>query len=134
MVPAVFTSPRLPARLRWDSSVLASAEASRHRAAMARGAVYLYAFGAALAFASLAFPSEGRDSWGIVGIAVVALAGAGLHWLAFDRLPVFGFQLSGAAGTALVTLAAVLGGEGGGAYAFFYLWVVLYAFFFYEVV
>src|SRR5918996_1191064 len=134
MLPAVLTSPTLRARLRWDSSVLASAEASRHRAAMARGAVYLYAFGAALAFASLAFPSEGRDSSGIVGIALAALAGAGLHWLAFDRLPVLGFQLSGTAGTALVTLAALLGGEGGGAYAFFYLWVVLYAFFFYEVV
>ncbi|HYY77236.1 MAG TPA: PAS domain S-box protein [Gaiellaceae bacterium] len=100
---------------------------------MARGAVYLYAFGAALACASLAFPSGGRDAWGIVGIAVAALAGAAFHCLVFDRLPVVGFQLSGAAGTALVTLAAVLGGEGGGAYAFFYLWVVLYAFFFYDV-
>ena len=100
---------------------------------MARGAVYLYAFGATLACASLAFPSGGRDAWGIVGIAVAALAGAAFHCLVFDRLPVVGFQLSGAAGTALVTLAAVLGGEGGGAYAFFYLWVVLYAFFFYDV-
>ncbi|MGH3090999.1 MAG: PAS domain-containing protein [Gaiellaceae bacterium] len=134
MAPAVFTSPPVRTRLRWDSSVLTSPDARGHRTAMARGAVYLYAFGAALAFASLALPSEGRDSWGIVGIALAALAGAGVHCLAFDRLPGLGFQLSGAAGTALVTLAAVLGGEGGGAYAFFYLWVVLYAFFFYEVV
>ncbi|MGH3030396.1 MAG: PAS domain S-box protein [Gaiellaceae bacterium] len=133
MAPAVFTSPPVRTRLRWDSSVLTSPDARGHRTAMARGAVYLYAFGAALAFASLALPSEGRDSWGIVGIALAALAGAGVHCLAFDRLPGLGFQLSGAAGTALVTLAAVLGGEGGGAYAFFYLWVVLYAFFFYEV-
>src|ERR687891_1284748 len=99
MLPAVLMSPTLR-RLRWDSSVLASAEASRHRAAMARGAIYLYAFGAVLASASLAFPSEGRDSSGIVGIALAAVAGAGLHWLAFHPLPVLGVQLSGTAGTA----------------------------------
>ncbi|HEX2045302.1 MAG TPA: PAS domain-containing protein [Gaiellaceae bacterium] len=124
---------RLPlsARLRWDTSLLTSPDERRRRAAMARGAVYLYALGAALVVASLALPAAGRETWGVVAVGATAIAAAGGHWLLFDRLPTLAFQVSGAIGTALITIGAVLGGAGGSAYAFFYLWVVLYAFFFY---
>jgi two-component system cell cycle sensor histidine kinase/response regulator CckA len=124
--------PPLRARLRWENPLLTSPEEPSHRAAMARGAVYLYALGAVLSLASLALPSDGREPWGVAAVAAAAFVGAALHCLLFDRLPVLAFHLSCAAGTALITTAAAAGGEAGGAYAFFYVWVVLYAFFYFE--
>jgi PAS domain S-box-containing protein len=121
-------------RLAWRGPYLTSADEREHRAAMARASVYLYALGGTLALTSLLFPGiVGRSGWAILAIALTAFGGATLHLLVFDRLPVWGFQLSGAVGTSLVTLAVLAGGESGSAYPFLYSWVVLYAFFFYTL-
>jgi PAS domain S-box-containing protein len=120
-------------RLVWSTLGLMSADPREHRGAMARGAVYLYAAGSALAFVSVALPgAEGRHLPGLVAVAATALVLSGVHLLAFDRLPYWGFQVSGACSTALVSAGVFLGGESGSAYPLFYLWVVLYAFFFYS--
>jgi PAS domain S-box-containing protein len=129
---------RFPAALRerlaWRGPYLTSRDEREHRAAMARASVYLYGLGGTIALASLLVPGvEGRISWGILALAMGGYAAAAFHLLAFSRLPLRGFQASGALGTMLITLAILAGGQIGGAYPFFYSWVVLYAFFFYTL-
>jgi PAS domain S-box-containing protein len=124
----------LRARLAWSTLGLTATDPREHRATMARAAVYLYATGAALALASLALPgAAGRDLPGMLAVACGAVTLAGSHLLLFDRLPVWAFMVSGACSTGLVTTGVFLGGESGSAYPLFYLWVVLYAFFFYSL-
>jgi two-component system, cell cycle sensor histidine kinase and response regulator CckA len=121
-------------RLTWSTLGLMSTDPREHRAAMARGAVYLYAAGAAIALLSLALPgSEGRQLPGMFAVACGAIALGAFHLLLFDRLPVRAFMASSACSTALVTAGVFLGGESGSAYPLFYFWVVLYAFFFYSL-
>ena len=100
--------PPLRERLTWNTLGLMSTDAREHRAAMARGAVYLYAAGAMLAFVSMVLPgTNDRHLAALLGIAAGALALGGLHLLAFDRLPVWVFQASGVAATGLVTTAVL---------------------------
>jgi two-component system cell cycle sensor histidine kinase/response regulator CckA len=121
-------------RLTWSTLGLMAPDPREHRATMARAAVYLYASGALIALLSLALPgSEGRHLSGMLAVACGALALAGFHLLAFDRLSLWGFKVSGVCSTGLVTAGVLLGGESGSAYPLFYFWVVLYAFFFYSL-
>ncbi|MGH3033896.1 MAG: PAS domain-containing protein [Gaiellaceae bacterium] len=100
---------------------------------MARAAVYLYLAGATLGALTLLFPSSGRNATAVAATSVAAYLLAGLHLIAFERLPFWAFQASGACATALITAAVHFGGETGGAYRPLYLCVVFYAVFFYDV-
>lgn len=112
-------------RLGWGSL-------ERERATMARVGGYLYLSGAGITFLSLAFAAGPQRNEG----ALAALAGAALvlgltEFVLFDRLPPWAFRLLAAAGTGLVTGAVHFGGGTAHLYTFLYVWVVLYAAYFF---
>ena len=52
--------------------------------------------------------------------------------LNFERLPLWTFQLTLAAGTALISFVVYLSGDPTSAYTMFYVWIALYAFYFFS--
>jgi diguanylate cyclase (GGDEF)-like protein/putative nucleotidyltransferase with HDIG domain len=120
-------------RLAWKASREEPAGAAADRAAMARAATYLYAAGGTLALISLALPKiPEANAQGILALLAAAYAVAALLLMAFDRLPLWAFHAALALGTLLVTGAIYFSGEGSSAYAGFYLWVAVYAFYFFS--
>ena len=103
----------------------------REPAVEARALAYLYAAGAGLAALSLALPhAPMQDTLGIATvIAAACVAALGLLFGA-SRIPTWAVQCSLAVGTLLVSLAVHFSGAGGSAFAFYYVWVGIYAFYF----
>src|SRR5688572_1674721 len=105
-------------------------EGRAERGVMARSLMYLFTAGAAITAASLFFsPSDAEET----RIAITAAAAFGLAiclFLAYDRLPLWGFQVFLLAGTVLVEWAIYSSGETTSPYAMFYFWIAIYAFYF----
>lgn len=121
----------LRARLAWRANGKLTAAAA-DRAVMARSATYLYAAGATLVLVSLALPQlPGTNKLGLLALLGVAYLVAGVLVAGFDRLPLWAFQALVALGTLIVTAAIYFSGEGSSAYVLFYLWVAVYAFYFF---
>jgi len=102
------------------------------RVTMARTFTYLFGTGATLVLLSLLFPhSPGRDTTGLLITTLGAYLVAIGFLVAWDRLPLWAFEASPLAGTAVVSLAVYFSGpEAATAYALFYLWVALAACYF----
>lgn len=96
-----------------------------------RGAALLFLGGAVLGLLSLAVVGPAADRAGfVVVIAVAGLVGLGLL-LAGQRLPLGLFHLVPALGTGLISALLYFRHDGAqGAYAFFYVWVALWSFYF----
>ena len=115
-------------RLGLDEPAFPSVEGCSERGLMARALMYLYAAGGAIIAGSLLLSPEGTDQ---VRIAITAAAAFGLAlalFLAYDHLPLWGFQVFLAAGTALIEWAIYASGETTSPYAMFYFWIAIYAF------
>lgn len=99
---------------------------------MARAGAYMFfavGFFALLSLLLSPFPQANVPALaGLVGCAWAMAAGL---LVAFDRMPVWGFQVLLAGGTVLASGAVYFSGEGSSTYAFFYLLMVLYAFYFF---
>ena len=120
--------------LRYRLSWAAEADAgTRDRpAAMARIGAYLFTAGGTIAIVSLALPgAPARDGRAILAAALAAYALACVELIAFDRLPPWAFQVLTACGTGLVSSALYFGGESSQFYRLLYVWVVLYAAYFF---
>lgn len=99
---------------------------------MARAAFYLFAAGATLALLSLALVGgAGREETAIVAAALAAYALAAVYLVGFDRVPAWVFQATTIAASVLIAFATYFGGDTALAYPLFYLWVVLYALYFF---
>ncbi len=102
------------------------------RVTMARTFTYLFGAGATLVLVSLLLPhSPDRDTTGLLiatlGAYLVALG----FLIAFDRLPLWAFEVAPLVGTALVSLAVYFAGpQAATAYAMYYFWVALAACYF----
>jgi signal transduction histidine kinase len=101
-------------------------------AAMARAAFYLYVAGGTLGLVSLALPAPARAEPAIVASSLAAYALAGLYIIGFDRLPGWVYHVTTACATGMIAVATYFGGEAALAYPLFYLWVVLYALYFFS--
>ena len=124
--------PPLRERLGWQGLAETGSRRNADRALLARAGFYLFTAGATIGLVSLLLPGGAdRDEHAIFATALVALALGCVVLLAFDRLPVWGFQLLTALGTALVSSALYFGGDGSGFYRLLYVWVVLYAAYFF---
>lgn len=119
-------------RLRWSAPTGAVLDPTADRAVMARAGVYLFGAGATLALVWLALPhSLETNGTGIVATAAAAYVAALVALVGFDRLPPWTFQLIAACGTGFITLAVHFTGEPSSAYALFYIWIALYALYFF---
>jgi diguanylate cyclase (GGDEF)-like protein/putative nucleotidyltransferase with HDIG domain len=127
--------PPLRARLRFGSQSSNATRIVEDRALMARTFAWLFGIGATLALITLVLPgAPDRAEWPFFGVAVEAYLTAALFVLAYDRLPLWLFRLAPMLGNLLVALAIVFGGtQATGAYALFYFWVALAAFYFFEL-
>ena len=127
--------PPLKARLTFSSPASSTVRIVEDRALMARTFAYLFGVGGALALLTLFLPgSPDRAELPFLGIVVVAELASAVLILAYDRLPRWLFQAAPLLGNALVAGALVFGGaEATGAYAVFYFWVALAAFYFFEL-
>jgi diguanylate cyclase (GGDEF)-like protein len=93
---------------------------------------FLYAAGATLGLAALLLPhGEAVDVAGVAALCIAAYPLAALM-LALRPLPWPILHLAVALGTALVTVAVELSDVIAGAYAFYYLWVALFAAYFFS--
>lgn len=102
---------------------------------MARTFAYLFGIGATLLFATLLLPgADGRQTLPLLAIGAEAYLAAALLILAYDRLPMWMFRIFPMLGNLLVALALIFGGaEATSAYALFYFWVALAAFYFFDL-
>ncbi|MEK6251636.1 MAG: diguanylate cyclase [Actinomycetota bacterium] len=102
---------------------------------MARTFAYLFGIGGTLALVTLLLPgSPDRAELPSAAVAVEAFLTTALLLLAYDRLPAWMFRAAPMLGNLFVALALVFGGtQATGAYALFYFWVALAAFYFFEL-
>lgn len=124
-------APRVVAsRLAWRG--LEPGGVREDRATMARTFAYLFGTGATLVLISLLLPhSPDRDTTGLLLASVAAYLVAIGFLAGFERLPLWVYEASPLAGTALVSLAVYFGGsQAATAYAMYYFWVALAACYF----
>ncbi len=103
---------------------------------MARFGALLFGGGAAVTALGLLLPHQAQvDDAGLAAVATGAALGAAALVLSGERLPLWAFQLVALAGTVFVSLALLFNGERSGGPAggdeMYYLWVVLYAAYFF---
>jgi diguanylate cyclase (GGDEF)-like protein/putative nucleotidyltransferase with HDIG domain len=113
----------------WGSPARGATEDRADRAVMARSLMYLFTAGAAVTLISLLIPNVHDD----VRIAITGTAAFGIAALllfAYDRIPIWGFQVFLACGTVLVEWAIYASGDTTSPYAMFYFWIAIYAFYF----
>jgi two-component system, cell cycle response regulator len=117
-------------RLNWRG--LEPAAVREDRVTMARTFTYLFGAGATLVVISLLFPhSPDRDTTGLLITTLAAYLIAIGFLLAWDRLPLWAFEVSPLAGTIVVSLAVYFAGsQAATAYAMFYFWIALAACYF----
>jgi diguanylate cyclase (GGDEF)-like protein len=106
------------------------------RALMTRCLAYLFGAGATLAVVTLP-TSTSTSPIGILisetGYALAAVVLLAILMVNFSRLPLWTFQFTLASGTGLISLVIYSSGDPTSPYTMFYLWIVLYAFYFFKV-
>ena len=92
----------------------------------------LYLAGGAIGAASLLLPHPGEFNEGALWTNIALAAGAGVALIAARRLlPLTAIHVAVLAGTLVITRAVYEGHDPSGFYSFWYLWVGVYAFFFF---
>ncbi|MBV9213938.1 MAG: EAL domain-containing protein [Actinobacteria bacterium] len=100
---------------------------------MGRTGAALYACGAALALVWMALPHpEGANDLVLLGVVILAFAGAGVMWFGAARLGQAAYHAFVAAGILLVSAAILFSGRTGTPFVLFYLWSNLYACYFFR--
>jgi diguanylate cyclase (GGDEF)-like protein/putative nucleotidyltransferase with HDIG domain len=126
--------PPLRERLRWRTAMLDGTRDPATRATMARAGAYFAAAGALAGAVSVLVPDTAVEHEVLLaatagGAAVLALLLVGIY----DRLPGWGFQLAVVAGTALATAGVYAWGTESSYAPLPYLWVALFAFYFFPL-
>lgn len=99
----------------------------------ARALGWLYVAGATIGLVSLVLPHPAESNTGALWSNVVlAYVGAVFVLVAGRRAPAWFFHTALAAGSLLITRAVVLSGEAVSFYAAWYVWIGLYAFYFFS--
>jgi diguanylate cyclase (GGDEF)-like protein len=124
---------RFIARLQHGSDATVE-DAPTQRALMVLSGVYLCFAGALLTIVWLALPysPSAADESGLFLMAAGSACMGGVMLIGGDRLPNWSFHAFAAAGTVLVTGTVHYSGADTSPYAFLYLWVALYALYFFS--
>jgi diguanylate cyclase (GGDEF)-like protein/putative nucleotidyltransferase with HDIG domain len=123
-------NPPVRQRLGFSESAVPSPEGHAERGVMARSLMYLFAAGGAITAGSLFFSPSAAEEARIAVTAATAFGLAIALFVAYDRLPLWGFQGFLLAGTVLIEWAIYASGETTSPYAMFYFWIAIYAFYF----
>ena len=102
------------------------------RTTMARALAFLFASGGVLVLVSLAIPDGAREPAGVAAPGVIALCVALALVRAGDRAGIRVLEITVVGGSLLITSCVLAGGDAAGAYAALYVWVSLYAWFFFS--
>jgi diguanylate cyclase (GGDEF)-like protein/PAS domain S-box-containing protein len=103
----------------------------REPAVEARSLAYLYAAGAGLGALSLALPHQAtQDDLGVTAAIAAACVGALVLLFGAARIPTWAVQCFLGVGTLLISLVVHFSGTGNSAFALYYVWVGIYAFYF----
>jgi hypothetical protein len=102
------------------------------RATRARALAFLFAAGGVLVLVSLAIGVHGREPAGVAVPAIVALLVAAALARAGEAAGLRVLQVAVVGGSVLITCCVLTGGQAAGAYAALYVWVSLYAWFYFE--
>jgi diguanylate cyclase (GGDEF)-like protein/putative nucleotidyltransferase with HDIG domain len=126
--------PPLRERLGWQTSIDAGTTVPRSREAMARAGFWFACAGALIALIALA-PPQGPEveKLGLAATAAGSAALAAIALLAFDRIPVAGFHAGVVVATVLATLGIYSWGDHSPYGPLQYLFVTLYAFYFFSL-
>ena len=125
-------SPPLRERLRWRwQAYLATPDATPNPRFRVTSTFYLFVAGATISLLGLLLPDPTRNEAGIVATACSAYAIALVVLLTYDRLSLAMHQVLSICGTILVSLIVLFSGGGDSVFALFYLWVVLFAIYFF---
>ncbi|MGH2979190.1 MAG: bifunctional diguanylate cyclase/phosphohydrolase [Solirubrobacterales bacterium] len=124
---------RFIARLQTDGAVATVEDVASQRALMVLSGAYLCLAGALLTVVWLALPYSpaAADEGGLVVMAVASTAMGAVMLAGGDRLPGWSFHGFAVGGTLLVTGTIHFTGAETSPYAFLYLWVALYALYFF---
>jgi diguanylate cyclase (GGDEF)-like protein len=111
---------------------------SQDRSLMARCLAYLFGSGAALALFSLVLSDRSEASAADILIppgdyAIAAVVVVAVLLINHNRLPLWTFHLTLAAGTALISFVIYTSRDPASAYTMLYVWVALYAFYFFRL-
>jgi PAS domain-containing protein len=115
-------------------SVDPTAQPAAAQHTIARVCAALFVTGGGIGLASLAFQgSPDRNQRAVFLISVIAIAIAGLTTLRGARFPLWAFGVLATTGTALVTAGTYYVGHSAHIYAFLYLWVLIFAAYFFGI-
>jgi diguanylate cyclase (GGDEF)-like protein/putative nucleotidyltransferase with HDIG domain len=121
-------------RLGWKTSIDAGTTVPGSRAAMARAAFW-FAFAGVLIVLLAFLPPQGpeQDDLGLLAVALGAGLLATTALVGFDRIPLWAFHAGTVVATALATLAIYSWGDQAPYGPLPYLWVTIYAFYFFSL-
>ncbi len=122
--------PPIKERLGLTAAPYPTAEGRSDAGLMARSMMYLFAAGAAVTPVSLVLAPAGGGPLRSAAMGLSALTLALFVLIAYERIPVWGFEAMLAAGTLLVASGTYATGDPAGPYTMFYFWIAIYAFYF----
>ncbi len=135
-VTSLLVIGRLAERLPFARGGVMAEDAPMNRTLMARAGAWLFLGGGVLVLVVLVLPHDQRISEpGLLAVSGACFVAAVFVLLRFDRLPLGAFELLTAVASVLVTAARLFaeeGGESGTGVQALYLWIVLYAAFFFR--
>ena len=99
---------------------------------MARSLMFLFFAGASIAALALVFGNAPADEPRMIATAVSGFGIAVLLLVGYDRLPGWAFPILLACGTMLIEWTIYSSGESTSAFAMFYFWIAIYAFYFFS--
>jgi GAF domain-containing protein len=103
------------------------------RLTMARALALLFVAGGALVILTVVLPhAANTKDGGILATGALAIVVGGVLFQSGDRANVRALQILLALGALLITSCVVFGGDNASAYPFMYLWVSLYAYYFFD--
>lgn len=121
------------ARAATDSHRVPFGTTPSERATMARALAALFGAGGLLVVATTLLPHAGNTTdLGVAGPGALGIVVAALLYRFAGRVGVTELQLLVAFGAFLVTVCVIYGGDSSSAYPYLYLWVSLYAYYFFS--
>jgi diguanylate cyclase (GGDEF)-like protein/putative nucleotidyltransferase with HDIG domain len=109
-------------------------DASGTRETMARWGAIFFALGGLFGLISLALPDTSvEDRPLLLAVTIAALAAALTVSVVYDRMPLAGFQIAAAGGSVAISLAMYAWGHASSYGPLPYLWVMLFAFYFFTL-